>query len=228
MRTALKRWVAVCGLIAVLVPLAGAVPATGGPPPILARSVYVVRPDPRLCPSPLCGGYWVSLANHARTRCHDGLLRPRCYVAIAIGASTREPLTTGLPTDALARAVVGSWTFEGFGELGAIFVADVWKPVGRAPPAGDFFRLRDTGVRCIRAPCFSFRVGRLNTSSRTALVSGIDLGPARDNPEISRRAETALGTPEGLLSSGRITATADGGRLFGATQVYLKTATPRA
>jgi hypothetical protein len=134
----------------------------------------------------------------------------------------------GLPTNALARAVVGSWTFEGFGELGAIFVAEVWKPVSIAPPTGDFFRLRDTGVRCIRAPCFSFRVGRLQTSSHTTLVSGVDLGPARRSPDTTRRAETALGTPEGLLSSGGITATADGGRLFRATQVYLKTATPRA
>ena len=210
-----------------LVPVVRATAAPALPPPVVARSVYVVQPDPRLCPSPLCGGYWVSLANHARTRCHDGLLRPRCYVAIAIDESTRQPLTTALPANALARAVVGSWTFEGFGELGAIFVADVWKPVGRAPPTGDFYRLRDTGVRCIRAPCFSVRAWRVNRPYRVT-VSGVDLGPARSTPDTLRQAEAALAAPGGLLASGHISRTADGGRLFEASQVFLRAATPRA
>ncbi|MEP7224495.1 MAG: DUF6748 domain-containing protein, partial [Actinomycetota bacterium] len=48
---------------------------------------YVVYTDPRLCPSPLCGGYWVALANHSRTRCPDRRYRPRCYVASAWPAS---------------------------------------------------------------------------------------------------------------------------------------------
>ena len=228
MRSTLARLAAIGGLITLLVSLAGAIPATAGPPPIVARSIYVVRPDLRLCPSPLCGGYWVSLANHARTRCHDGLLRPRCYVAIALSTLTRKPLTAGLPANALVRAVFGSWTFEGFGELGAVSVAEAWGPVGPAPATGDFFRIRDTGVRCIRAPCFSFRVGRLNTSSHTSVVSSVDLGPARGDPKTLRRTEDALSTPDGLLVSGRIVPTLDTGRLLRASQVFLRIATPRA
>ena len=65
---------------------------------------YVVRVDPRLCPSPLCGGYWVSLANRHRTRCHDGVRRARCYVASAWPASSSS-LMSGSPT---AASSVGS------------------------------------------------------------------------------------------------------------------------
>ncbi len=227
MRITLVRTAATGALIAMLVPLVGAEAGTALPPRVAARSIYVVQPDPRLCPSPLCGGYWVSLANHARTRCHDGLLRPRCYVAIAIGMSTQQPLTTALPANALARAAVGSWTFEGLGELGAIFVAEVWKPVGRAPPTGHFYRLRDTGVRCIRAPCFSVRAWRVNRPY-SITVSSVDLGPARSTPDTLRQAEAALAGPGGLLASGRISRAADGGRLFEASQVFLRAATPRA
>ena len=201
--------------------LAGAGPGTAGPPPVVARSIYVVQPDPRLCPSPLCGGYWVSRANHARTRCDDDQLRPRCYVAVAVSTLTRKPLTAGLPANALVRAVIGSWAFEGFGELGAVFVAEAWGPVGPEPSTGDFVCLRDIGVRCVRAPCFSFRAWRLNRPYRVT-VSDVDLGPARSTPETLQRAEAALTTPGGLLASGDISRTADGGRVFRASQVFLR------
>ncbi|CAN5196840.1 hypothetical protein BH09ACT13_BH09ACT13_09390 [soil metagenome] len=202
-------------------------PATAGPPPIVARSIYVVRPDPRLCPSPLCGGYWVAIANRSRTRCHDRLLRPRCYVATAIDIRTRQPLTSGLTAYTLARAVLGTWPVGSFGELGAVWVDEAWQSVGQTPPTGDFFRLRDTGIRCIRAPCFSTRVGRIHTSSHTTTVSGVDLGSADADPKTLNRADAALRTPEVLLASGRIAPTTDGGRVFRASQIYLKLAKPR-
>jgi hypothetical protein len=194
---------------------------------VVARTIYVVRPDPRLCPSPLCGGYWVSRANHARTRCHDGLFRPRCYVAIAIDAGNREPFGAGLPANALVRAAIGTWTFDGFGELGAIVIGDVWWPVGQEPPTGGFYRLRDTGVRCVRAPCFSVRAWRVNRPYRVT-VSGIAPGPAGNSPATLRRAEAAIASPEGLLASGRVVRAAGGGRFFVASQVFLRAATPRA
>lgn len=154
------------------------------------------------------------------------MLRPRCYVAIAIDVLTRQPSTTGLPENALARAVIGSWMFDGFGELGAVTLAEVWKPVGRARPTGDFFRLRDTGVRCVRAPCFSLRAWRINSPSRTT-ISGLDLRAPRPTPGELARAEAALATSGGLFVAGRVVRTADGGRLFRASQFFLSVPTPR-
>ena len=46
--------------------------------------MFLVEHDPRLCPSPACGGYWVALANGVRTRCGDGTREKRCYDARAV------------------------------------------------------------------------------------------------------------------------------------------------
>jgi uncharacterized protein DUF6748 len=219
MRIVLVRPAVLTALVAVLVALVGAPGAPSTPPPA-GSSYFVVRPDPRLCPSPLCGGYWVSLANHARTRCHDGLLRPRCYVANAVDGH-RHPLTAGPANGSLVRAAIERWTFEGFGQLGVLVVANVFAPAGRAPESGGFLRLVDTGIRCVRAPCFALRASRLNRSSRTTL-SGIDIGAARTTPGELDRVEAALGTKNGVLAQGGIEPTSDGGRVFRATRFFLK------
>lgn len=185
---------------------------------LVGSSFYVVRADPRLCPSPICGGYWVSRANHARTRCHDGLLRPRCYVATAVGED-RQPLTTSVPDGALARATIELRTFGGLGKLGVLVVAGVFSPAGQAQPSGRFFRLVDTGIRCIRAPCFYVRASTLNRALRTTL-SGVEiLGVVPD--ELVARVEKALGTRNGVLAQGRVATSSDGGRALRSTRFFL-------
>jgi hypothetical protein len=188
--------------------------------------IFVVRPDPRECPSPLCGGYWVSLANRARTKCSDGLLRPRCYVA---AAETEKGGETQLPAYGLAKGTLGSRQFGGLGELGVLTVSATWDHAGEDFATGDFFRVRDTGVRCIRAPCFSFRAAKLNERTQAIRVSSVDLASTLDiPPETRRRAQAALRSREGLLAAGRIVATADSGRLFRASEIYFKEPPPRA
>ena len=206
-------------LLVIAAALVAAGGATSGAPPV-GSSLYVVQPDPRLCPSPLCGGHWVALANHARTRCHDGALRPRCYVARTV-AEERHQQAVDVPAGALVRAEIEPWEYEGFGMLGTLVVADVFSPAGRAPPKGSFFRLADTGVRCIRAPCFSVRASRVNRPSRTT-VSGIDIGAARATPDELVRIEAALGTKSGVRAQGRIVSVPDGGRNFLATRFFLR------
>jgi hypothetical protein len=206
-------------LLLVVVAFAGGSSATGGVPPI-GTSIYVVRPDPRLCPSPLCGGYWVARANDARTRCHDGLLRPRCYVASAIDA-TGAPLATTIPDGALARADIGAGTHPGLGTVGVLVVADVRAPAGKGT-GGRYYRVRDLGIRCVRAPCFSLRAARLNRTSRT-LVSSLDLvSTARPSATELALAEAALTTRGGLWLLGSVTKTSDGGRVLVASRFYLE------
>jgi hypothetical protein len=188
--------------------------------PSAASSFYVVRADPRLCPSPLCGGYWVARANHARTRCHDGLLRPRCYVAGAVGKD-RLPPRTSVPDGALAWATIEPRSFDGLGKLGVLVVADAFSPAGRAVPSGRFFRLVDTGIRCIRAPCFSIRASQLNRLARTT-VSDVDARAPQATPGETARAEAALGSTTGLFAQGRIVPGLEGGRLFRPTRFFLR------
>jgi hypothetical protein len=214
---------AICGLLALAV--AAAVPASGMTRSGGAQGIFVVRPDPRACPSPVCGGYWASLANRARTICHDGLHRPRCYVAAARDGSSGQ--TTSVPPNSLAEGLLGSDRFGDFGDFGVLLVEQAWSPVGRAPPAGDFYSLRDTGIRCIRSPCFSIRALRLNGRGRAISISSLDLGPAATGA-LRRRAESDLRSVRRLLAAGRVSESADGGSLFRATQVYLKASTPRA
>lgn len=213
--------IAVAALAASL--LAGGVSAAAGSSGIGAFQ-YVVDPDPRACPSPRCGGYWASLANHSQTTCHDGVLRRRCYVAIAVDTRGRE-LETGVPTGAIVRADLESQEFGPFGDLGVLVAADIRAPAGREP-TGPYFRVKDLGIRCVRAPCFSLRAVRLNTTFRVT-VSGLDLLPARLSERDQDRAEAALETSSGLFASGKVVRTADGGRTLRASRVYLRVATPR-
>jgi hypothetical protein len=171
----------------------------------------------------------VSLANHARTRCHDDLLRPRCYVAVVKQASTGQPLRTPPDAHGLVRARLVAQDFGQLGELGALYVAEAWAPAEEDAASGGFFRLRDMGIRCVRAPCFAFRASRLNERTRAIRISSVDLTSALDiSAPLRHRALAALGSPNGLLASGRIAGTVDGGRLFTATQAYLEQAKPRA
>lgn len=188
--------------------------------PGVGTSRYLVRHDPRLCPSPLCGGSWVALANRSRTRCHDGVLRARCYVARLVDVE-RHPLKASVPEGALARAAIGSWGFEGLGRLGVLVVADVRAPAGRAP-SGRVYRLRDNRRRCVRAPCFWISSALANTPVRPAL-SGLDLRHAGLTPAQRAAAESALGSPTALYAAGRIVRTKDGGRELRAGGVFLGT-----
>lgn len=108
-------------------------------------ALYVVRVDPRLCPSPLCGGYVVALANGARTRGADGLRRPRCYATSAIDG-------VGSALGGIAEGALVRGTLEaGWDDLGELHVQAVY-----APAQGEFAR-SDNGGRDFRAARLSLR-----------------------------------------------------------------------
>ena len=178
--------------------------------------MYVVRHDLRLCPSPMCGGYWVALANAARTRCADGIRRPRCYVARAIG--TAGAPVGEIPEESLVRGAVDL----GRNDLGELIVGALYTPAGRAKPGAGFYRLYDNGIRCVREPCFSITVRAINVAFRST-VSGVDLAAAGASRKDDRRAKAALATKDGLYARGGFThAAPDGGRFFRVLRLYLK------
>jgi hypothetical protein len=211
------------GLIGVVL-AACAVAASSGvarEPPI-GTAMYVARHDPRLCPSPLCGGYWIAIANGARTRCNDGLRRPRCYVARAVDAKGNV-LASGITEGALVRGAIDA----GPDDLDELVSTAVYAPAGTAAVSGGYYRLVDTGIRCLRAPCFSYRATQVNGSTRTT-TSSFDLVASGATPTEIRRAQSALRTPNGLYARGRFAHTADGGRVFRATRLFLRAPAPRA
>ena len=173
----------------------------------------VVRADLRLCPSPLCGGYWIALANKARTKCPDRKYRPRCYVASA------WPASRTIHDSALVQGGIAAGDVPGFEHLGMLIATDVRNPVG-AVASGSFYRLHDIGVRCVREPCFSIRASRLNTTG-TVLVSVVDLRSAELSEGQKMRAGLAL-VGDGLFAAGRTVSGAEGGRVFRASRIYLR------
>ena len=206
-------------MVALVAALVGTTAAARQPP--TGTAMFVVRHDPRLCPSPLCGGYWVALANAARTRCADGLRHVRCYAARAVDA--RGDPIGDMAEGGLVRGAIGA----GRDDLGELVATAVYTPVGRAQVFGGYYRLRDTGLRCVRAPCFSYRVTQVNGSTRTK-VSGIDLSAARVAANEVDRAEAALHARDGLYARGIFVRGDEGERLFRATKLYLRAPLPRA
>lgn len=207
--------------VALLLMFAVAVTSSPARQPPIGTAIYVVRHDPRLCPSPLCGGYWVAVANGARTICADGLRHLRCYVARVVDA-TGQPVG-GVPEGALVPGALDI----GSDDLAELTATTAYAPAGDAAVSGGYYRVVDLGIRCIRAPCFSFRATRVNGSTRIAL-SDVDLAAASASSAETARAKAMLGRETGLYARGRFASTPDGGRIFRALRVFLRAPLPRA
>jgi hypothetical protein len=195
--------------------------ATAARQPPTGTAMFVVRHDPRSCPGPMCGGYWVALANAARTRCQDALRHPRCYAAIAVDVRGRP--VGDVPEDALVRGAIDI----GRDDLGELVVMGIYAPAGGVKISGGYYRVRDTGIRCVRAPCFSYRATQVNGSTGTR-VSGVHVAAARATATQLARARAALRTNDGLYARGGFSTGLDGGRVFHATRLYLRARLPRA
>jgi len=214
------------GLAVIVLVISGiSVAGSAARQPPTGTAIYVARHDPRLCPSPRCGGYWVAIANGVRTRCSDGLRHVRCYVARAVDARGRT-LGGNIAEDALVRGAIDAWR-GAFDDLDELVVAAVYAPAGAASVSGGYYRVIDTGIRCIRAPCFSYRAAQVNGSTRTT-VSSLDLRAAGATPTEVDRAHAALRSKNGLYARGRFARTPDGGRVFRAVRLYLRAPLPRA
>ena len=203
------------GLVAALVLVSAVATGTAPSQPAAGTAIYVVRVDKRLCPSPLCGGYWLAIANGARTRCADGLRYPQCYVA-------RATDSRGKPLDSIEDGSLVRGSIDlGRDDLGELRAMVVHAPKGKAPERGRYYRLVDTGIRCVRAPCFSTRASSLNGTGKTT-TSGLVLTTLRYDEQLEQRVLAALGTRTGVLARGRIQPTPDGGRVFHASRFYLR------
>jgi len=224
----------ILSFLLIVVVLSGAAPAAGDPPSGVS-SYYLGHADPRLCPSPMCGGVWVRLVNKNATSCGGQLTTRECYVAsvdvsrIRVSANLRTRLgglfAGGL---ALARGTIVRGRVAGFPELPTLVASEVW-PASSAPgtPEGPFRVLRDNGIRCVTAPCFSTHATRLNSGSHTN-VSGVDFSRIHTTRAERDHARERIAAGE-LIAAGRIVrepgaSPTRAGRVLVATQFYVKVA----
>jgi hypothetical protein len=207
--------------------LAGASSAATEPAAGLG-SYYLAHADPRLCPSPMCGGIWVDRLNTSATICGDGARQAECYAASAdLGPlridEKRRAQLQGMITEgrAVARGRLVRGLVEGFPELDTLVVSEAWtasSSLRRA--AGTFRRLRDSGIRCVTTPCFSTNAAVLNTR-RVEKISSVDLSRTGAPRHERRRALDDVAGP-GLIAAGRVARRPDRGRAFVATQFYVR------
>jgi hypothetical protein len=203
-------------------------PATLAP---LASDIYRLRADARLCPSPMCGGFWASGVNKTLTTCLDGVSRPACYVGsidltalpVTAQSSLRSALSSGrvlLEGAFASKRTVG----DELPRLAALVASNGWLAAGAGPEKGIVYKVADNGIRCIRAPCFSYRASVVN-GTRSAALSRVALGLAKLPADALGRARAAL-AHGGLLASGAVKTEGVGketspGRWLAATQVWL-------
>ncbi len=204
-------------LVALVVVTAVAVASAPARQPQTRSAIYVVRADKRLCPSPLCGGYWVAVANSARTRCANGLRYPQCYVARAVGVAgstaRRHPGRSTRPRS--------SWTWDA-----TTSVSSPCPQCSLLPARRDRSR-RLLPPRRQRHPLRSRAVLLDASVAPQPPVRDDDLGARAEHLAERReageaRSSRALATRNGVLARGRIASTPDGGRVFYASRFYLR------
>lgn len=165
---------------------------------------FTIAPDPRLCPSPLCGGYWVTRVNRPLTVCADGSQAPRCYVAtldlsLAGLAPEQEATVRGATGHLLMRGFIRSKESPPFGNLGVFGGLEAWIGHAKVVATGTFYRARSTGIVCIAYPCPTVKIALLDQEKPAQRIAGVDLRAVSADPADGY---TQLYTPEGLVAAG--------------------------
>jgi len=208
---------------------------------------YLVRRDLRRCASPMCGGYFIRRVNSGLTRCSNGRQMSECYVAHidwsgiaeaefekAIGPNQPDPNASNFT---LSEQVVDIAKLNGalmrgsivtignlFGRYGVLKIREVWYAANDEKPYGDFFRVRDLGIKCIAAPCPTHQEAKLNSPS-TRKIAGVDLSEARAGEGAVEQAQTAMSSSTGIIVAGghsTVTGPAGQGLMLKASQFYLQ------
>src|SRR5262249_28292668 len=130
-------------------------------------SYFTAAADPRLCPSPLCGGFWVASVNQTYTVCANGSAAARCYVAeidlSAAGLSAEQAVKVrGAAGHLLLRGSIGPSEFGAFGNLGVLRADEAWIGHPKIVATGNFYRATSTGIVCFTYPCPTVKIAPLN------------------------------------------------------------------
>jgi len=227
------RIAAVAAVATAAAAFAASLPPGGGRP--ATSGYFSVQPDPRLCPAPTCGGFFVSMLNQARVSCPGRGRAEMCQVAsIDWSKLGLDPAaTTELENAVLdGRGVVRGDLVAARGTgspLGQLVVREGWLAASARRPRGGFFQVASNGVVCFTTPCFNLRKSLLNAKTQ-ANVSGLDLAPAGATEAARNEAMQDVMTSS-ILVSGRDRAVpaagpAGKGVELVATQFYLRVGGP--
>jgi hypothetical protein len=167
---------------------------------------FTVAPDPRLCPSPLCGGYLVTRVNRPFTVCANGTRAATCYVAdldLSLAGLSPEQETTvrRAAGHLLIRGTIRQNDVPPFGNLGVLRGQEAWIGHARIRPSGTFYRAHGTSIVCFAFPCPTVRIAPLNQPRSSRTIADIYLGAVTADP---RDGYAQLNEPQGLLTAGTL------------------------
>jgi hypothetical protein len=192
-----------------------AIEATPESPSVENSTFYSVRADMRKCASPMCGGYFVKRVNQSLTKCANGRSSAECYVTSIDWNGTTEVQ----PGRALIRGTLDT-KGDRRGKYGVLKVLEAWQALSDGRSNGEFYRVRDLGVRCIAAPCETHHEAKLNTNIARK-IAGVKLPESETSEEVYK----SLTSPEGILVTGSladVTGPAGRSKTLNATRVFLK------
>lgn len=169
---------------------------------------YVAEPDTRRCPSPLCGGYWVSRVNRSTTYCADGTRADSCYVAtldlgsLGLSRSQRNSIVTSIgssmqSTRVVFRAKLEERQYGRNGQLGDLVVSEAWMAPHETSLDGVFYKLGASGSRC----CEPYLASPLNGTRRT-VVASLNFADSPGSSSDQNDAMDEVSTRLGLIAVG--------------------------
>jgi hypothetical protein len=150
---------------------------------------FAIHRDQRKCAAPACGGYFVNRAGRATTTCADHNTAAACYVYdLDLTQAGLSPAQQTQLQDAADHVIAGTETLlrgrlvRGGNGLGHFVVTEGWIAASAPAVDGVFVKVRDSGARCIQAPCAN-KTERVLNGSRTADLAELgweDLGASDD------------------------------------------------
>jgi len=187
---------------------------------------FAVRQDLKKCAFPMCGGYYVHRVNTSKTLCADGGYAAECYVA------TVDLSGTGLTSDEQSSVALGGSVLRGKitktkingNKYGQFDANEAWVGETGSTVSGAYYRATENNIKCIKAPCPTITVVKLDTTS-TKNISGVDLAQTEnvaDQQTIDDAMNDVFSSPSGLVVAGSIVHQKDGGDNLVASEFWRK------
>lgn len=185
----------------------------------------VSRVDYRKCAWPLCGGVFVARVNSDQTKCVDGTWNTECHAVevdfskLALPPAQAEKLLGEAEAGhVVLRGTPVNHTLAGH-VVPAFSVTEAWQAANPGQsPEGTFYRVKNNGIECVKAPCPSIGQDKLN-SSVSKPITGLDLTGAGLNSKQTAGVFAELGG-SGVIAVGHDAPAAQQGLSLVASAVY--------
>ena len=195
-----------------------------------AYTYFKITADLRKCPSPTCGGWFLSRLNQPTTQCHDGQWATSCYTpaldwskanlsadqqAKLLDACNKSAVSTGVY--AIVRGKFARTNKTPDRKLGRFVMSEAWVAEGDAVSDGQFVRVKDNGLACLVAPCPSLTETMLNMN-KVVDIAEVDWTTSGLSDLQIEECTQDMFTPDGLVIAGyRYTFTENGNTADGRT-----------